>query len=203
MSKRLVPLHLQAAVETLEFNVHKDFGKYFGSAMMIGFGVLALYRWHQTQLLFFLLLVLRDFAAGYFFLKRNEATEKAALFPSFLAYVSSAIPLLYFGPIGASKAFILGADLLSIIGFLMVAFATLELGTSIGIAPANRGLVRSGIYRKIKHPMYTGYVISELGLVLLNPLNAILIAISILLYNVRAKFEENVLNLPNFQYGKN
>jgi protein-S-isoprenylcysteine O-methyltransferase Ste14 len=184
---------LQAAVETLEFNVQKDFGKYFGSAMMIGFGVLALYRWYQTQLLFFLLLVLRDFAAGYFFLKRNEATEKAALFPSSMAYVSSAIPLLYFGPIGASKAFILGADLLSIVGFLMVAFATLELGTSIGIAPANRGPVRSGIYRRIKHPMYTGYVLSEVGLVLLNPLNAVLFLVSTILYFIRAGFEQKIL----------
>jgi len=175
--------------------VQKDFGKYFGSAMMIGFGVVALYRWHQTQLLFFLLLVLRDFAAGYFFLKRNTATAKAALLPSIMAYVSSAIPLLYFGPIGASKAFVLGADLLSIIGFLMVAFATLELGTSIGVAPANRGLVRSGIYRRIKHPMYMGYVISELGLVLLNPLSVALFVISVLLYTLRAKSENKILKI--------
>lgn len=197
MSKRLVLPHLQAVVETQEFNVQKDFGKYFGSAMMIGFGVVAFYRWHQTQLLFFLLLVLRDFAAGYFFLKRNEAKEKAALLPSILAYVSSAIPLLYFGPIGASKATVLGTDLLSIAGFLMVAFATLELGTSIGIAPANRGFVRSGIYRRIKHPMYMGYVISELGLLLLNPLNAVLVAISVSLYVFRAKSENKILNTPH------
>ena len=193
MFKQLVPLLLLDAEASQESNVQKDFGKYFGSAMMIGFGVVALYRWHQTQLLFFLLLVLRDFAAGYFFLKRNTATEKASWVPSIMAYVSSAIPLLYFGPIGASKAFVLGADLLSIVGFLMVAFATLELGTSIGIAPANRGLVRSGIYRRIKHPMYTGYVISEAGLVLLNPLNAVLVAISISFYVFRANAENRIL----------
>lgn len=190
----MLPQRLQNVVVSQEFNVQKDFGKYFGSAMMIGFGVIALYRWHQTQLLFFLLLVLRDFSAGYFFLKRNSAKEKPDLVPSILAYVSSAIPLLYFGPIGTSKAFALGADLLSIVGFLMVAFATLELGTSIGIAPANRGLVRSGIYRRIKHPMYTGYVISEIGLVLLNPLNAVLLVISISLYTFRAKSENRILN---------
>lgn len=185
--------HLQDVVESQGFNVQKDLGKYFGSAMMIGFGVVALYRWHQTQLLFFLLLVLRDFAAGYFFLKRNAATEKATLILSIIAYISSAIPLLYFGAVGTSKALALGVDLLSIIGFLMVAFATLELGTSIGIAPANRGLVRSGIYRYIKHPMYTGYAISEAGLVLLNPLNVVLVAISISFYVFRAKSENRIL----------
>lgn len=195
--------HLQDVVGSQEFSVKKDFGKYFGSAMMIGFGVMAFYRWHQTQLLFFLLLVLRDFTAGYFFLKRKAAEEKAPLVTNILAYVSSAIPLLYFGPIGASKALVLGADLLSIAGFLMVAFATLELGTSIGIAPANRGLVRSGIYRRIKHPMYTGYVISELGLVLLNPLNAILAFISVSLYVFRAKSEGTILNRSLLQEAKN
>lgn len=193
MFKLLVLPLLLDAEASQEFNVQKDFGKYFGSAMMIGFGVVALFRWHQTQLLFFLLLVLRDFAAGYFFLKRNEALDKASLVPSIMAYLSSAIPLLYFEPIGASKSFILGADLLSIVGFLMVAFATLELGTSIGIAPANRGFVRSGIYRRIKHPMYTGYVISEVGLVLLNPLNAVIAVVSISLYIFRAKAENRIL----------
>lgn len=161
--------------------------------MMFGFGVLALYRWHQTQLLFFLLLVIRDFAAGYFFLKRNVAKEKAALVPSMLAYISSAMPLLYSEPVGASKDLFLGADLLSIAGFLMVAFATLELGTSIGVAPANRGLVNSGIYRHIKHPMYLGYVISEVGMVLLNPFNTVLLAISVSLYTYRARSEDRVL----------
>lgn len=176
----------------------KDFGKYFGSAMMIGFGAVAFVRWHQTQLLFFLLLVLRDFAAGYFFLKRNVAHEKADRVSSLIAYASSAMPLLYFGPVfGASKALVLGADLLSIAGFLMVAFATLELGTSIGIAPANRGVVRSGIYRHIKHPMYLGYVISEAGLVLLNPLNAALFIISASFYMFRAKLENTFLKSVN------
>lgn len=173
--------------------MQKDFGKYFGSTMMFGFGVLAFYRWHQTQLLFFLLLVIRDFAAGYFFLKRNVAKEKAALAPSVLAYISSAMPLLYFGPVATSKALFLGADLLSISGFLMVAFATLELGTSIGVAPANRGLVSSGIYRRIKHPMYLGYMISEVGMVFLNPVNAALLAISVSLYIFRAQSENRIL----------
>lgn len=190
----MLPRNLQDVVESQESSVKKDNGKYFGSAMMVGFGAVALYRWHQTQLLFFLLLVLRDFTAGYFFLKRNVAHEKAALVPSVLAYVSSAMPLLYLGPVGASKALFLGADLLFIVGFLMVAFATLELGTSIGISPANRGLVRSGIYRYVKHPMYLGYVISEVGLVLLNPLNLMIFGISVSLYFIRSKLENKILN---------
>lgn len=161
---------------------------------MIGFGVLALYRWHQTQLIFFLLLVLRDFAAGYFFLKRKPAKDKATFFPSLLAYVSAAMPLLYFSSTEATnRALFLTSDFLAILGFLVVAFATLELGTSIGISPANRGLVSSGIYRYIKHPMYTGYIVSEIGLVLLNLANLWVFALSISLYLVRSQIESSIL----------
>jgi protein-S-isoprenylcysteine O-methyltransferase Ste14 len=126
--------------------------------MMVGFGVLALYRWHQTQLLFFLLLVLRDFTAGYFFLKRNSAQSKGAKLLMIFSYLSSAMPLLYLDSTVSSKALFLASDLLAIVGFLIVVLATVELGTSIGISPANRGVVRSGIYRHIKHPMYLGYL---------------------------------------------
>ena len=172
----------------------KDYGKYFGSALMVGFGVVAFYRWQQTQLIFFLLLVLRDFAAGYFFLKRNPAKSKGPKLLTVLAYLSSAMPLLYLDSTVSSKTLFLASDLLAIVGFLIVVLATVELGTSIGISPANRGVVRSGIYRRIKHPMYTGYVISEFGLVLLNPLNAVLIVISTSLYFFRARFEEKALD---------
>lgn len=174
--------------------MNKDYGKYFGSAMMIGFGVLALYRWHQTQLIFFLLLVLRDFAAGFFFFKRRPTQTRSSTLPSVLAYASSAMPLLYLGPTIADKSLFLASDLLAILGFLIVVLATIELGTSIGISPANRGLVRTGIYRLIRHPMYVGYVVSEIGMAILNPLNVILVVISASMYAFRAKLENKALN---------
>lgn len=161
--------------------------------MMIGFGVMAFYRWHQTQLIFFLLLVIRDFTAGYFFFKRKPSQSKSTLHASVLAYVSSAMPLLYFGATTATKTLLMISDLLSVSGFLIVVFATLELGPSIGIAPANRGVVRSGIYLYVKHPMYSGYVISELGLALLNPLNLALLAVSVTFYTLRARLESQLL----------
>lgn len=160
---------------------------------MVGFGVVALFRWQQTQLIFFLLLVLRDFAAGYFFLKRNPAQSKGPKLLTVLSYISSAMPLLYLDSTVSTKTLFLASDLLAIVGFLIVVLATVELGTSIGISPANRGLVRSGIYRYIKHPMYLGYVVSEIGLVILNPLNGFLMVLSLSLYAIRATAENRTL----------
>lgn len=157
--------------------------------MMVGFGIVAFYRWQQTQLIFFLLLVLRDFAAGCFFFRRKPAHSRGSRTLTILAYASSAMPLLYFGSTVSSKALFLVSDLLAILGFLLVVLATVELGRSIGISPANRGHVRSGIYRYIKHPMYAGYILSEIGLSLINPFNAILLLVSTTLYYFRAKAE--------------
>lgn len=175
-----------------------DSGKYLGSIMMFGFGLLALYRWQQTQLIFFLLLVLRDFVAAYFFLKREDAQQNSSRFISVIAYVSSAMPLMYFSPNGASKEILLASDILAIIGFLFVALATIELGTSIGISPAKRTLVKTGIYKWISHPMYVGYIISETGLMFLNPQNILIFSLSILFYFVRMKSESMLINSNNF-----
>lgn len=171
----------------------KDNGKYLGSIMMFGFGLLALYRWQQTHLIFFLLLVLRDFVAGYFFLKRESAQVTSGKLVSFIAYLSSAMPLLYFGPDHATKEILLASDILAIIGFLFVALATIELGTSIGISPAKRSLVKSGIYKWVSHPMYLGYVLSELGMSLININNVIIFALSVFLYSLRGKLESKIL----------
>lgn len=172
----------------------KDAGKYFGSIMMFGFGLLALYRWQQTHLIFFLLLVLRDFVAGYFFLKREPAQLKSGRLISITAYLSSAMPLLYFGSDHATKEMLLASDILAIVGFLFVALATIELSTSIGVSPAKRSLVKSGIYKWVSHPMYVGYILSEFGMSLINANNIIIFVFSISLYFLRGKTEARILS---------
>lgn len=174
--------------------MQSDRSKYFGALMMFGFGVFAFYRWYQTQLLFFLLLVLRDFVAGYFFLKRTPAEMKSTTTASIFSYVSAAMPLFYFSSTEESRVLLLISNLLAIIGFLFVALATIELGTSIGISPAKREFVTSGIYKWVKHPMYSGYVVSELGMTLVNPLNVVLFLVSTALYYYRSKQERLILS---------
>lgn len=175
--------------------MQKDYGKYLGTLMMTGFGVVAFLRWQQTGLVFFLLLVFRDFVAAYFFLKRNPSQTKSKLLQSIVAYASSFVPLLYLAPSeNAAKNFLMVSDLMSVLGFLMVALATVELGASIGISPANRGVVRSGIYKFIKHPMYAGYIVSEVGMVLVNPSNIFIFVLSVGLYLRRLIWENRILS---------
>lgn len=53
---------------------------------------------------------------------------------------------------------------------LLFALASLgALGRSFGIVPADRGIVRTGLYRVVRHPMYASYLTAQMGYLLQSP----------------------------------
>lgn len=52
-------------------------------------------------------------------------------------------------------------------GTIVQAWAKFALNRSFGIAPANRGIKISGPYRLVRHPMYAGYLLVHVGVLLL------------------------------------
>jgi protein-S-isoprenylcysteine O-methyltransferase Ste14 len=167
-----------------------------GAFLMFGFGVLAVWRWLQTDMLFFMLFALRDFLAAGFMFRRREAVAKGSISHQCIAYLSSALPLLYQGATNAIPPMLATIQSLLVIGgFALVTFATIELGFNMGVSPAKRGQkILTGVYRYLSHPMYTGYVIAELGLVLINPaINGVLFIASVGLYIYRSRLETQIL----------
>jgi protein-S-isoprenylcysteine O-methyltransferase Ste14 len=81
------------------------------------------------------------------------------------------------------------------IGLIIVVLGKLSLGRSFGLVPANRGIVSTGMYRVVRHPIYLGYLITHAGFVLANPtmwnLPLLLVADVALLF--RAVCEEQTL----------
>lgn len=106
----------------------------------------------------------------------------AALLPLATSYpVSMPLPLITLG----------------VLGYGLILWSLLTLGSRFGIAPADRGLIINGPYRLVRHPMYAGELVLRASLVATSPqpliasgLLAILAAIQIL----RARREENIIS---------
>ena len=73
--------------------------------------------------------------------------------------------------------------------------AKLFLRRSFGIAPANRGIKTGGMYKFVRHPMYAGYLLVHIGILLLMPtaLNFTIYAISWWAQILRLLAEERLL----------
>ncbi len=168
--------------------------KYIGFLLMLVFAGIALYRYFTSELIYFLLLFFRDILFCFYFLRRENTQVVEKSIVKNIAYLSMFLPLLYFGLATENILFIEIGFFLTIIGFLISTLALIDLGSSIGISPAKRTKISSGIYKYLKHPMYTGYIITEFGMVLINILNLPVFVVSVVLYMYRAKIENRILN---------
>jgi protein-S-isoprenylcysteine O-methyltransferase Ste14 len=85
--------------------------------------------------------------------------------------------------------------LIIIAGMFIQITAKVVLGRSFGVVAANRGIKIAGPYRIIRHPMYAGYTITHIGLLLSMPslLNAALYVLAFSFQVVRILREEAVL----------
>ena len=84
---------------------------------------------------------------------------------------------------------------LSACGLIIVITGKLSLGRSFGLLPANRGVVCSGIYRVVRHPIYLGYVMTHLAFLAANTTvgNALVVLAVDGALIVRTVYEERVL----------
>jgi protein-S-isoprenylcysteine O-methyltransferase Ste14 len=71
----------------------------------------------------------------------------------------------------------------------------MSLGRSFGLMPANRGIVSSGLYRVVRHPIYLGYLITHVAYLAANPTmwNFVVLATADLGLMARAVCEEGTL----------
>lgn len=165
-----------------------------GAFIYAAIAVFAYRRWDVTGSLFYVLLGFRDLVLCALFLTRAPATHQGSALSFAVAYVSASLPLAYSAE-GFGSGAKLGADVLFVLGFALATIASLELGKSMGVAPAVRDSRKNtGVYRVLRHPMYAGYAIAEIGWVLLSFKNLPLFLVSMLFYFVRARFEERLLS---------
>jgi protein-S-isoprenylcysteine O-methyltransferase Ste14 len=86
--------------------------------------------------------------------------------------------------------------ILSALGLGLVVVGKMALGRSFGLVPANRGIVVRGPYTFVRHPIYTGYLVTHLAFLIAHPTpwNAGVFIVADIALVLRALMEERILS---------
>jgi protein-S-isoprenylcysteine O-methyltransferase Ste14 len=86
--------------------------------------------------------------------------------------------------------------MLSALGLCLVVVGKMTLGRSFGLVPANRGVVVRGPYTLVRHPIYTGYLVTHIAFLMAHPTpwNAGVFVLADTALVLRALTEERVLS---------
>jgi protein-S-isoprenylcysteine O-methyltransferase Ste14 len=128
--------------------------------------------------------------AAYWLIRRRKATAAVRWWMQIIAWGAVLLPMALRiespSPVGSTA---------SLVGLSMTLWSLSALGTSFGLAPADRGLVTGGPYRYLRHPMYTGELISVLGALATNwsAWNAVVVALLLILLIWRIYQEEKLI----------
>jgi protein-S-isoprenylcysteine O-methyltransferase Ste14 len=165
--------------------------------LCVAFAYAHLARWLETGHPVGLGAVLLESFTAFLFLTRRspQATSHRPL--AWAAAAFGAFTMLGARPVADPSAgpFAL-FELMQLAGFGIVVAALGTLGRSFGIVAANRGIKTQGLYGFVRHPAYTGYLVSYLGYVAENPSarNAILLVVATGAQIVRMSEEERMLH---------
>ncbi len=88
------------------------------------------------------------------------------------------------------------ADSLIVAAILLGIAAALTLGRSYDFLPALRGVKTGGVYQIVRHPMYLSSIAIKLGYTLRHGsiYNVLLLTCVVILYDRRARYEEQVMS---------
>ena len=109
-----------------------------------------------------LLIAASEMLAVVLILIRKSGKSAVAPMPVLVAFAGSALPLLV-RPGGAQLAPPLVSSMLLGVGLTFSIASKLYLNRSFGMIAANRGVKIGGPYRLVRHPMYLGYIVNQIG----------------------------------------
>ncbi len=169
------------------------------------FGFLALrmlYAYAATGTLGYLLLLFSESLVFGFMLARRT-TNEVSLRPADwgVAMFGTTLPLFVVAG-GEPLVPVILSSTLMLTGLLINLWSKLSLRRSIGAVAANRGVKTKGPYVLVRHPMYLGYLMTQVGFLLFNPTlwNVALCAAGLIFQILRIRAEERLLfNDPKYQ----
>lgn len=163
---------------------------------ILGFSIILRFLPYVTKSPVDAILLVSELAAVGMIVIRKRATTGIDLSPQaiFVALIGTTGGLLV-QPGGTALIPETVAAAIMICGGLLNISAKVALNRSFGLTAANRGVKRRGPYQLMRHPMYAGYIATQIGFLLANPTgwNMMLYAIAWTGQILRIRAEERVL----------
>jgi protein-S-isoprenylcysteine O-methyltransferase Ste14 len=164
-------------------------------ALMYGFFLYAFMKdFVENQRLSSLLFAIVESVFLYMSVTRRPPVELSTFGPAWLfAFVGTFSPLLLY-PSSPSVDTNVG-HVVQVAGVLLIGLSIASLGRSFGIVAANRGVVISGMYRWVRHPLYMAYFVNIAGFMINNiSLNNVAIVFVLMFAQLaRIQYEEKLL----------
>ncbi len=130
----------------------------------------------------------------FFLLKRRSQKRGAPWGETVFAWIGAVLPM-FIVQVHPSGALLIGSAV-QLVALFLTLYSLYSLGYSFGIAPADRGLVTSGPYRYVRHPLYASEILFFLGYLISSPTwrNAAALGIALAVDLARIKMEERILD---------
>jgi protein-S-isoprenylcysteine O-methyltransferase Ste14 len=137
--------------------------------LFVAFAYANFARWLETGRPVGLGSVLLEAFTAFLFVVRRPPRATSGRPLAWIAATVGAFTMLLSRPVPHPDAGPLALlEIAQLAGFVIVIVALGTLGRSFGIVAANRGVKTKGLYSFVRHPAYTGYLVSYLGYVAEN-----------------------------------
>jgi protein-S-isoprenylcysteine O-methyltransferase Ste14 len=117
---------------------------------------------HMGEGPYVLLIMISESLGALFMLIRRPGAMATTPYAWLISMIGTWAPLLII-PGGEQLVPMSFALALMVAGLLSSISAKIFLRRSFGIVPANRGIQREGPYRAVRHPIYLGYLLCQIG----------------------------------------
>jgi protein-S-isoprenylcysteine O-methyltransferase Ste14 len=150
----------------------------------------------QTGHLTGLMLLVSELLVVVLTVVRRKAVTVDRRWQARVVAAASIVLVPFIRPTGGAAVPDLYTALVSAGGLAVIIAGKMTLGRSFGLMPAHRGLVCSGIYGLVRHPIYAGYLVTHAAFFVAHPSawNLAVLGVSDFALLVRATYEERTLS---------
>jgi protein-S-isoprenylcysteine O-methyltransferase Ste14 len=141
-----------------------------------------------------LLIVITESIVAVLLLVRRDPDETSHTWQAWITTTGGTFAPFLLRPTDVSEDLLVG-QILQIAGALVQIGALAALNRSLGLLPAHRGIKSDGLYRFVRHPLYSAYILTFAGYLVsnLSVYNTVIVAATATFMVMRIRCEEDLL----------